>query len=264
MGQNSIDLNSLKNFKFEKKENYGVLYIDKPETLNALNRDVIGEFSDILDQISGMSEIRVLIITGSGKAFVAGADIGELKVLNPDTASDFIKGGQELFLKLEKMDTVTIAAINGFCLGGGLELALSCDIRYASTKAKLGLPETSLGLVPGFGGTQRLSRLIGRGLAVEYIFSAKIVSAEDAFRDRIVNKLSEPEELMADCEKLTESILKNGPNAVKKTKKLVREGLDLSLEEGLLLEREGFSDLYTEKEPIEGCSAFIEKRKPNF
>lgn len=253
-----------KYLKIEKKDNIIFIEINRPEALNALNEDVLGELSSCFDNLEKDETNRVAILTGQGKAFVAGADIAKMRDFDPTKAYEFSNLGQSTFNKIDRSPIITIAAINGFALGGGMELALSCDIRIASEKAKLGLPEVSLGLIPGFGGTQRLVRLVGSGVACEVVLSGNQYSAEEAYKMRIVNKITPPEELLTESIKLANSILSRGPNAIREAKRVIKLGIEDSMEGGLYQEKTTFSSLFDSTEPKEGLSAFLEKRKPNF
>jgi enoyl-CoA hydratase len=237
--------------------------INRPDALNALNQDVLKEL-EICFQYLEKQDTRVAILTGAGKAFVAGADIAAMKEYSRDEAYVFSNLGQSIFSLIEESKIVSIAALNGFALGGGLELALACDMRVASNKAKLGLPEVSLGLIPGFGGTQRLARLIGRGFAAEMIFTGDMYSAEDCLKMGLVNKVVEPEALMDVCNDYAGKILTRGKRAVREAKLVIQEGFDGTLNEGFYKEKAAFSNLFEQAESKEGLSAFLEKRKPNF
>lgn len=254
----------MKFLKVEKKSGIANVEINRPEALNALNEELLSEIESCVKELEKDLSIRVLVITGSGKAFIAGADISKMKEYNNSEAMEFSQFGQRVFDSIQNSDIVSIAAINGFALGGGLELALSCDIRIASTNSKLGLPEVSLGLIPGFGGTQRLSRLAGIGKANELILTGDMISAEEALQSGIVNRLTSPEDLLNTANAIAASIIKKGPNAVKVAKKVTRDGLERSFGDGQKLEREEFSKLFETKETKEGLTAFVEKRKPNF
>lgn len=248
--------------KLQKKDKLCIVEISRPEALNALNTDLLKEIKSCFIELE--KEIRVVILTGSGKAFVAGADIAAMKTYREKEALEFSELGQSAFDTIEKSKIVSIAAINGFALGGGLELALSCDIRIGSKNAKLGLPEVSLGLIPGFGGTQRLARILGKAIANELIFSGDMFSAEVAFQKGILNRLVEAEELLNESEKLANSILSRGTKAIQVAKKTISDSLDMTSEQGMKLEQKEFSNLFDGTESLEGLSAFLEKRKPNF
>lgn len=248
----------------QKKGNYAVVTIKRPEALNALNDEVIREIGQAVDVMESDSALRAFVLTGEGKAFVAGADIAKMKTYNEQEGRDFSELGQKVFRKLELSPLISLAAMNGFSLGGGLELALACDIRYASANAKLGLPEVSLGLLPGFGGSQRLPRLIGVGRASELIFSGEMILADEAFRLGIINKVTPPEELIIESEKLIQTILTRGPNAIRAAKMAIRQGIETNLDRGLEWEKQLFGGRFSDLETKEGLSAFLEKRKPNF
>lgn len=248
----------------QKKNNYALVTIKRPEALNALNDQVISDISIAIDEMERDKDLRAFILTGEGKAFVAGADIAKMQTFSEPQGRDFSEFGQKVFRKLELSPLVSVAALNGFALGGGLELALSCDIRYASSSAKLGLPEVSLGLLPGFGGSQRLPRLIGVGRASELIFTGDMISAEEAYRLGIVNKITSAEDLLQESEKLIQTILTRGPNAIRAAKMAIRQGLEGNLERGIEWERQLFGGRFSDPETKEGLGAFLEKRKPNF
>ena len=217
----------------------------------------------MVSQVSGIPEIRAMIITGEGKAFVAGADIAEMVDMAPEQGIAFSKVGQNTFRSLEKMDIPVIAAINGFALGGGLELAMGCDFRIASSKAKFGQPEVNLGMIPGYAGTQRLPRLVGLGDALMLLMSGEMIGAEEALRIGLVQKVTEPEQLMEETLKMAKIIASKGPMAVKKVKYVARNGQLMHFDEGCKLESEFFGTQF-KAEGEEGMQAFLEKRKPNF
>jgi len=250
--------------EIQKKTNYALVTIKRPEALNALNAELITEIGEAVKTLESDPSIRAFILTGEGKAFVAGADIAKMKEYGEPEGNKFSELGQTVFRKLELSPLVSIAAINGFSLGGGLELALACDIRYAVPSAKLGLPEVSLGLIPGFGGSQRLPRLIGVGRASELIFSGDMITAEEGYRLGIINKIFAPEELIAESEKLISTIISRGPLAIKAAKSAIRQGLEATLDKGMDWEKQLFGGLFANTESKEGLGAFLEKRKPNF
>jgi len=220
---------------------------------------------DVVSNVTNKPEIKVMIITGEGKAFVAGADIAEMVDKNPEEGSAFSMIGQNTFRSLEKMEIPVIAAINGFALGGGLELAMGCDFRIASTKAKFGQPEVNLGLIPGYAGTQRLSRLVGMGDALLLLMSADMIGAEDALRIGLVQKVFEPEVLMDEVMKIAHNLASKGPLALKKVKAVTRQGYMMDFDQGSELEAEQFGSLFGEgSEGEEGMKAFLNKRKPNW
>ena len=246
----------------EKQGAVQILRVHRPEALNALNSNVLEALDKALDAID-LDQVRTLIITGTGeKAFVAGADIAQMKDLGEEEARAYASLGHKVMRKIETLPIPVIAAINGYALGGGNELAMSCDIRYASENAVFGQPEVGLGITPGFGGTQRLARLIGsRSKANEIILSARNIEADEALRIGLVSAVFPPEELMPQALKLAERIAKNAPIAVRASKRVLQEGLDDSLEEGLKEEVKAFSHCFTTQDQKEGMSAFLEKRK---
>ncbi|MCG9875420.1 MAG: enoyl-CoA hydratase-related protein [Leptospiraceae bacterium] len=254
----------MKYIKQELRDGILAITIQKPETLNALSGEVLSELEEVVDSISASDEHKVVILTGDGKAFVAGADIACMSKYDEASALEFSKLAHRIFEKIENANFISIALINGFALGGGLELALSCDIRYASTKAKLGFPEVSLGLIPGFGGTQRLARLVGVGIASEWVYSGEMFSAEQSKSFGVVNNIYEPDDLFKEGHRLAASIHSRGKQALINAKKTMRAGLNLTLPQGLRLEEEKFSSLFGKPESKEGMGAFLEKRKPNF
>lgn len=253
----------MKYISIEELDSICIIKINRPEALNALNYTVLKELEEGLESLE-KTNYKCFIITGEGKAFVAGADIAEMSAFNEAQAKEFSKLGNKIFSKIERMQLISIAALNGFALGGGLELALACDIRYASSKAKLGLPETSLGLIPGFGGSQRLARICGLGVASEYIYSGGMFTAEEALRHGVVNKVLDPDSLIPDSIRLAKEISSRGKIALSVAKRTIQKGLDLSLDEGLELEIQNFSSLFSNPESKEGMRAFLDKRKPNF
>ncbi len=250
---------------YEKKDYVGYLTLQRPEALNALNSEVLKELDSLLNQLNETQDIRALIVTGAGeKAFVAGADIKEIDTLNPNTAGDFAHFGQSVFMKLENLFCPVIAAVNGFALGGGLELALACDFIIAAKTAKLGLPECTLGLIPGFGGTVRLARSVSPGLAKQWTFTGEMVTAERALQAGLVNQLSEPAELMADCEKIASLIVQRSPQSLKLIKKSIHETYGVATVQAMALEKTLFAGIFGSSDQKEGTKAFIEKRKPQF
>ncbi|MBO0487544.1 enoyl-CoA hydratase-related protein [Vagococcus fluvialis] len=243
----------------------GTITIERPKMLNALSSEVLLELGSLLREVEKSNTIDVLIITGSGeKAFVAGADISEMKDKNAISGKKFSQEGNNVFAQLANLTQPTIACINGFALGGGCELALACDIRLASTNAKFGQPEVGLGIVPGFGGTQRLPRLVGAGIAKELIFTGKVIGTDEAHRIGLVNHVYNQDELLEEGMKLAKSIQKNAYLAVTSSKAVIDSGLDMSLENGLKYEAEVFGALFATNDQKEGMDAFVNKRKPNF
>jgi enoyl-CoA hydratase len=242
-----------------------VLTIDRPQALNALNSQTLDELEGTLARCATETALRCLIVTGAGdKAFVAGADIAEMSRLSALEGLAFARRGHRVLSALEGLAIPTIAAINGFALGGGCELALACDFAYASTTAKLGLPEVSLGVMPGFGGTQRLTRLVGRARAKELIFSGEAVDAARAREMGLVLEVVPPEELMPKCRKVAATIGKRAPLAVAQAKRVIQEGADLPLAAANELERQAFGVLFGTADRHEGMAAFLAKRPPIF
>ena len=242
------------NVLLEKKGNIAVATINRPKALNALNSAVVADLDEMIGQIMADEEIRALVITGSGeKAFVAGADIGEMSTLT--------KAEGEAFGKLGKLPIPTIAAVNGFALGGGCELSMSCDIRICADTAVFGQPETGLGITPGFGGTQRLARLVGPGMAKQLIYTAKNIKADEALRIGLVNAVYPAEELMPAAEKLASTIAKNAPIAVRACKKAINEGLEAKMDDAIVIEEKLFGSCFETADQKEGMGAFLEKRK---
>ena len=253
-------------FILEKLENkICTLTINRPDQYNALNRDVLNELDSKLDSIMEENDCRVIILTGKGdKAFIAGADIEAMQKMNANQAQEFSKMGQELTLKIEKYKIPIIAAVNGFALGGGCEFAMACHIRYASENAVFGQPEVSLGLIAGWGGTQRLPRLVGKGKAMEILLSGQNIKADKAYSMGFVNKVVPMDELIPSVEKLAHSITKNAPIAVTATINAVNKGESTALLEGVLKEQEEFSKQFNTEDTREGLAAFLEKRSPEF
>ncbi|KFE70067.1 enoyl-CoA hydratase-related protein [Hyalangium minutum] len=251
------------NIKLETQGPISTLTIDRPKALNALNSKTLQEIESALQSLG--PDTRVLIVTGGGeKAFVAGADISEMSSISAAQAREFAALGHRVFLALESLPFPTIAAVNGFALGGGCELALACDLIYASEKAKMGLPEVSLGVIPGFGGTQRLARLVGKMRAKELIFSGSHVTAAQAKEYGMVLDVLPPEKLMEHCQGVAAKILKNGPLAISQAKRVIEFGADQDLRAANELERQGFAVLFGSEDQREGMKAFLEKRPASF
>jgi enoyl-CoA hydratase len=259
---------SYKAINLELKDNgVWVLTIQRPEALNALNAQILNDMADALRQIGEMSyeNTRALVITGSGeKAFVAGADIKEISELNEEQAMAFAQRGQSIFHELNLLKIPVIAAVNGFALGGGLELALACDFIYASEEAKFGLPEVSLGLIPGFGGTVRLARAVGIRKARELTYTGDMISATEALHLGLVNKVVPKAELLGTVMRTVSTILSRGPIAVAAAKKSINQAYELDVDEAQKTEAQHFAYLFTTEDVREGTRAFIEKRKPVF
>jgi len=253
------------NLKFENQNGVGILTIDRPQALNALNSDTINELNHFFETEALDDSIHVVVITGSGqKAFVAGADIAEMQPMSVEQAREFSTWGQSVFDKIENLHKPVIAAINGFALGGGCELAMACDIRIASDKARFGQPEVSLGIIPGYGGTQRLSRLVGKGVAKELLFTGDIIDATEAYRIGLANKVVPAEELMSVAKAMAEKIMSRGPVAVKLTKSAVNKGLEGDLKSGLALEAEMFGVCFSTSDQNTGMAAFLGKSTAKF
>ena len=241
------------------------LTVSRPEALNALNIDVIQELDDNLKDCINDDKVGVIILTGEGdKAFIAGADLKKMKAMNRDEAYDFGRKGQNLTKTIEASPKPVIAAVNGFALGGGCEISLACHIRVASDNAKFGQPEVLLGILPGWGGTQRLPRIVGYGFANEIITTGKMVSASEAHRIGLANHIVTTAELIPKCEEIAEEILKNGPNAIAQSLLCIRHSMGKDINSGLEFEVDRFSELFETEEAKEGLSAFVEKRKPKF
>ncbi|MDT7875181.1 MAG: enoyl-CoA hydratase [Sulfolobaceae archaeon] len=240
------------------------IYLNRPDKLNAINETLINELRSVLEDAIKDKEVRVIVISGRGKAFCAGADISQFKTLTPLTAWEFAKKGRELMDYIESLPKPTIAMINGYALGGGLELAMACDIRIASEDAQLGLPEINLGIYPGFGGTQRLIRLIGKGKALELMLTGDRISAKDAERFGLVNKVVPAQELEKTTREFALKLAEKPPVSITLIKLLVNQGLDLPILAGLNMESLGWGVIFGTDDAKEGVNAFFEKRKPQF
>ena len=239
--------------------------INRPKALNALNLDTVTELKDAIEKIAVDKAVKVVVITGAGeKSFVAGADIKEMATKTPAEGREWGQFGQNVFTEIENMPQPVIAAINGFCLGGGCELSCACDIRYASENAKFGQPEVGLGITPGFGGTQRLTRVVGRGQAKELIYTGGMIGAEDAKAIGLVNKVVPQEELMPAVLKLAGKIANNAPVAVQLSKAAINRGINCDVVTGIAYEAEVFGLCFSTNDQKEGMAAFVEKRKPTF
>lgn len=253
------------NLFFEVRNQIAYITFNRPKVLNALNRRTVEEFGDALARSREDAEVRVLILTGAGeKSFVAGADINELGQRTPVDGKEFSLVGQEIFHRLETMGKPSIAAINGFALGGGCELALSCSMRIAGKNAKLGQPEVKLGIIPGYGGSQRLARLCGKGIAHELILTGEMISADEALRIGLVNHVVEPAELIPTAEVIAKKIIANAPLAVKFSMDAVERGMEMAQESGLFLEATLFGLCCATEDMREGTRAFVEKRPAQF
>jgi enoyl-CoA hydratase len=253
------------NLLYEVKEQIARITVNRPTVLNALNRKTVEELGQCLDAARQDDSVRVVILTGAGeKAFVAGADINELAKRTPVDGPDFARFGQEVLHRLETMGKPSIAAINGFALGGGCELALACTMRIASKNAKLGQPEVKLGILPGYGGTQRLPRLCGKGVAHEMILTGEMITAEEALRVGLVNHVVEQADLLSTAEAIAKKIVANAPLAVKYAMEAVERGVEMPQEEGLFLEAALFGLCCATDDMHEGTRAFLEKRPAKF
>ena len=238
--------------------------LNRPDALNSLSSSLLDELDAAVARIESEADIHAAIVTGAGRAFVAGADIEEISRLDSESGLAFAERGHGVFSRIERLQRPVVAAVNGFALGGGCELAMACHMRIASSKARFGQPEVKLGILPGFGGTQRLPRLVGRGLATEITLTGRMVNADEALRIGLVNEVVEPDGLLARARELLQAILANGPGAIAAALVAIAGGLDTTLDEGLALERKIFAAACGSDEMREGTSAFLEKRDPKF
>ena len=248
----------------EVSDRVATLTVNRPDKLNALNDATIAELGTAIDEVRNRDDVGGLILTGAGRAFVAGADIGELQTHGAVSAKALAQRGQDVFRRFETSPKPIIAAVNGFALGGGCELAMSCHIRLASENAKFGQPEVKLGLIPGYGGTQRLARLVGKGRALQLLLTGEMIDAAEAFRIGLVNRVVPVAELLGAANAMMRLILANGPLAVAHCIEVVNRGLDVTLEEALTLEATAFGLLAATDDKREGTRAFIEKRAATF
>ena len=249
-----------KNLIIQREGNIRIVKINNPQSMNALNSEVLSELDQAFYEIGNDPQTNVVILTGEGRAFVAGADISQMSTMNAAQGKDFGVQGSKVFRKIELLPKPVIAAINGFALGGGCELALACDIRIASAKAKIGQPEVGLGITPGFSGTQRLPRIVGEGRAKELIYTAKAITADEAFRIGLVNKVVEPEELMDAAMAMAKTIAKNAPIAVRFSKEAVNRGMQTDIDTAIAIENDLFALCFSTEDQKEGMKAFFEKR----
>ncbi|HMF89141.1 MAG TPA: enoyl-CoA hydratase-related protein [Candidatus Angelobacter sp.] len=255
----------MENVRLEKKNQIAYVTIDRPKVLNALNMATMAELSEVFTELAADREIRVVILTGSGeKAFVAGADINELQKNNPVEAKAYTHRGQAVLDLIENLGKPVIACINGFALGGGCEIAMACTMRLASENAKLGQPEVKLGIIPGYGGTQRLPRLVGTGLAMQMLLTGEMISAQEAHRIGLVNEVLPGDKLVSRAEEIATKIIANAPLAIQYCMEAVNQGLNMTLQEGLFLEATLFGICSASEDKKEGTTAFLEKRKANF
>jgi enoyl-CoA hydratase len=261
----AADLQALQNVQLAREGQLAVVTVNRPSKLNALDDATIAELDATFAALDADAGVGAVIVTGAGeKAFVAGADISVLAKQGVLDGKHNALRGQALTLRIENSSKPVIAAINGFALGGGLELALACDLRFAAKTAKLGLPEVSLGIIPGYGGTQRLPRLVGTGAALQLILTGDPVGADEALRIGLVNGVFEPAELLAGCKAIAQKIVSRGPNALALAKQAVRRGVHMSMADGLQLEADLFGIASSTAEMKEGMAAFLEKRKPSW
>lgn len=246
---------------YEVKDAVATITINRPKALNALNSQVLDELDATLDAID-LNTVRAVILTGAGdKSFVAGADIGEMSTLTKAEGEAFGKKGNDVFRKLETLPIPVIAAVNGFALGGGCEISMSCDIRICSENAMFGQPEAGLGITPGFGGTQRLARTVGVGMAKQLIYTARNIKADEAYRIGLVNAVYTQEELLPAAEKMAAGIAKNAPIAVRNCKKAINEGLDADMDQAIVIEEKLFGDCFETEDQKYGMAFFLDKNK---
>ena len=253
-----------RNIIFEIKSGIGYITINRPDSLNALNSDVFDELEVALQEIRTNNSIQAVIITGAGKAFVAGADIGLMGDLSAQEGRTWTMRGQNVFSELEAIEKPVIAAVNGYALGGGCELAMACDVIIASDKAKFGQPEVNLGIIPGYGGTQRLPRIIGEKNAKYLIFSGEIIDANEAHRIGLVQKVFPSEVLLEEAESLAQKMMTKAPIGLKMAKVAIHNGMNVDLRTGIAFEAEAYAVAFHSEDRIEGMKAFLEKRKPSF
>lgn len=252
------------NLKYEIKDSIAYITVNKPKTLNALNKEVLQELHNVFTRVNEDISIKVVILTGEGRAFVAGADIAEMVSLSGIEGQEMMKQGARIMNYIEDIDKPVIAAVNGFALGGGCELAMACDIRIASENAKFGQPEVGLGIIPGFGGTQRLPRLVGKGMAKYLIMTTEMISAEEAYRIGLVEKIVPLEELVPTCENIAKIISSKASIAIKAVKSAINNGIMLDLKTGVALEGEACGVPFCSDDRVEGMTAFLDKRSGQF
>lgn len=255
---------ALENVLIEQEGNMAVVTINRPEAMNSLNAEVLKDLRQAFYELENNDEIYVIVLTGAGRAFVAGADIPFMKDMDPLVGRDFALLGQQVFKEIENYKKPVIAAVNGFALGGGCELAMCCDIRIASEKAKFGQPEVNLGILPGFAGTQRLPRLAGKGIAKELIYTADIIDAKEALRIGLVNKVVAPDQLLEAAKEMAKKIASKAQIAIRLAKQAVNEGLEMDSDRAYTHEANCFGFCFSTHDQKEGMSAFLEKRTPNF
>ena len=248
----------------EKQDAVCIVKINNPQAMNALNSTVLGELDAAFTEIAKDADLKAVIITGEGRAFVAGADISQMSTMTAAEGKAFGEKGAEVVRKIEKLPIPVIAAVNGFSLGGGCELAMACDIRIASVKAKFGQPEVGLGITPGFSGTQRLPRIVGMGIAKELIYTADIIDAAEAYRIGLVNKLAEPETLMEEAMKMATKIASKAPIAVRYSKEAINTGIQTDMDSAIAIEANLFGLCFASEDQKEGIAAFLKKEAPQF
>ena len=248
----------------EKQDAVCIVKINNPQAMNALNSTVLGELDAAFSEIGKDADVKAVIITGEGRAFVAGADISQMSTMSAAEGKAFGEQGAAVFRKIEQLPVPVIAAVNGFALGGGCELAMACDIRIASVKAKFGQPEVGLGITPGFSGTQRLPRIVGMGIAKELIYTADIIDAAEAYRIGLVNKLAEPETLMEEVLKMANKIASKAPIAVRYSKEAINTGIQTDMDSAIAIEANLFGLCFASEDQKEGMAAFLKKEAPQF
>lgn len=252
----------LKNVILEKEGHLAIVTINRPKALNALNSETLNDLNAVVDDLEKDNNIYAVILTGAGeKSFVAGADISEMKDLNEEQGKEFGTLGNKVFRRIETLNKPVIAAVSGFALGGGCEISMACDIRIASDKAVFGQPEVGLGITPGFGGTQRLARIVGLGKAKEMIYTAQNIKADEAYRIGLVNKVVPLEDLMDEAKKMASKIIANAPVAVRLCKDAIDRGMQVSIDEAIMIEAEDFGKCFATEDQTEGMTAFLERRK---
>jgi enoyl-CoA hydratase len=255
----------LKNLLYEVQDNIAVLTFNRPKVLNALDAETMLEFSRVIHDVRQNADLKALILTGTGeKSFIAGADISGFPAMTGVGGKDFALLGQAVLTRMENLSIPVVAAVNGFALGGGLEVALACHLRIFAENAKVGLPEVTLGIIPGYGGTQRLPRVVGKGVALQMILTGKPIDAAEAYRIGLANQVVPPGEALEAAKKLVGKILNNGPVALKMALEAVNHGLNMTLDEGLRLEAALFGAVCSTEDKNEGAKAFMEKRPPQY
>ena len=253
-----------KSLLVEVKDGIAYITVNRPEALNALNTDVLTDLTNVINWVNDSDEVKIAILTGAGRSFVAGADIAQMEKLTVQEGRDMTLKGQKVMNLIEQIDKMVICAINGFALGGGCELAMACDIRIASDKAKFGQPEVNLGIIPGFGGTQRLPRIVGMGMAKYLIATGEMISAEEACKIGLVEKVVPAEELLAEATKIAKTIMTKAPIGIKMAKHSINIGMKMDVTNGVAYEAEAYVSTFASEDRVEGMNAFVEKRPANF